>query len=843
MIYRPLHYTLSLFYSCFRLAMRTRPFKISFLFVRYTSFVCLFLFFSLSTFRRKVCAQIENVEVAQFSYLTEGSSDLLGKTVDDFLENEAQKKYRKDFETMRRKRRLKERYKHQSENGFINLEFAKAEKKREEKLEILNEYRYKYHLEHGYFPESIDYNNKLSKRKTNKDRDKYQHNNVGENAFHSKKHILVFGGNGYLGKHIINHLLGSKDSSSSFSNPYNIILVNRESFDEKKPEAEDYEFLSSVFYDDISNWRKNNQSLSQQIESNIVYRINCNRFESIQKCGSLREYFNDLIEENQYVYALLDLSGYRASFVTDLASYVSAYSLVERYIYLSSEAVYEVCPKWHSRPVKEHNDLRSIRPSHDQQLSEEYTYGNEKKTAEEFLHKVQKKYEKNRRNLDYHTVSMNYISLRIPDIIGPREPTHRYLIYHLLVKAQLYALGNQNTNNDTFFLPIPLESDNLYNAEGISNETVPFTSNSEQKVITEAVPIAVKYPFTENDDNEDINEVNVDEGSEKNKNVNEINNDRDVERDFNSENINFAKTYHSKEFSYISLDDFTKALDLIIQLPTDIVFNNKELESYYLEQDENSMDLMSKKQISKLERAKKHNNAFILPPAILGKSIAANNLGLWNSAINIAHPNPITKIEIIRSIAATISFDEISSEHQQTDDIPQEESPLDKSSLLHYIYENEYTLLPSTPKLGPLDVSKAKMYLGFTTGKEADESISSSFTLQSLEETIEQSSRYYEDALYNQKYNEEIRSSLRLFYQFYNYDYYLQFDAENNGINLENTVTDSEPKYKTKEEMWNAFMETLYTIYRNPIFLEDSGLTEEENNFNDLKNVYIEDSV
>ena len=69
----------------------------------------------------------------------------------------------------------------------------------------------------------------------------------------------------------------------------------------------------------------------------------------------------------------------------------------------------------------------------------------------------------------------------------------------------------------------------------------------------------------------------------------------------------------------------------------------------------------------------------------------------------------VAEIEIIRSIAATISFDEISSEHQQTNDMPQEESPLEKSSLLHYIYENEYTLLPSTPKLGPLDVSKAKM--------------------------------------------------------------------------------------------------------------------------------------
>jgi len=775
------------------------------------SFFCSFFF--VTGFQYRVYAQIDYADIAQYSSLSENSKENSAKKLNNFAETEAKQKHRKYFELMEKKKRLQNHYMSQSENGYINKAFLEAKNKKEEEIQKLDDYRYMHHSQHGYFPQSINYNHNLMERENGKFG--YLQRPSGSD-FHTKKHILVFGGNGYLGRHLINHLL----DASTFSDAHNIILLHSESSIDDVTES--YKHLSSAFYDDISNLRQNNQT-DRQTDSNVIYRVYCSRSDSIQECESLREYFNDLIEEQKSIHALLDLSGYQSSFVSDLASYVNAYSLVERYIYLSSEAVYEVCPKRHTHPIKEHNDLRSFRPSVDEKLSRDYAYGNEKKKAEEILHRFQKKSEKNIASRDYNTATMNYISVRIPDVIGPREPTHRYLIYHLLVKAQLYALKHQNTMADIFMLPIPLESDNLYDAEEIDDAMTSL--NSEQKMNVDNLPVDTDNFLIESY-NEEWNEREISLDVEESEQVNE-----NMEKDSIFENVDMRKTYQPKEFSYISLEDLSKTIDALIQLPIDVAFDTEDLRAYYLQQDSNAMDVLSEKETLKLEHARIHNNAYIPPPSILGKSIAANNLGLWNSAINIAHPVPVTNIKLIQSIATILSSDQALNEDQPANFISREENQFEESTVLHYVYQNKHGLLPSRPRLGPLDVGKAKLYLDIKVNKEDDEANASTITLQSLKETVEQSSKYYEDILHNQKQNEEIRSSLKLFYEFYDYDFYVQFEEDKNANDLENSESNGRLKYKTKEEMWSIFMETLYAIYRNPVFLEELVIEENENDF------------
>ena len=88
------------------------------------------------------------------------------------------------------------------------------------------------------------------------------------------------------------------------------------------------------------------------------------------------------------------------------------------YAYISSDSVYEVCQK----PLHNSRETDSIRPVdsvESERLNKADSYGNNKLACEEVLE-------------DLHKVhSFDYISLRLPDVIGPRDNTNRFWYYFI----------------------------------------------------------------------------------------------------------------------------------------------------------------------------------------------------------------------------------------------------------------------------------------------------------------------------------------------------------------------------------------------------------------------------
>jgi nucleoside-diphosphate-sugar epimerase len=98
---------------------------------------------------------------------------------------------------------------------------------------------------------------------------------------------------------------------------------------------------------------------------------------------------------------------------------------VGRYVYISSDSVYEVCkPSNHGGPSREEDAVRPEDPEKFKELAGYDYYGDSKLGCEEVLQKEHKESQ------------LNYISLRLPDVIGPRDNTDRFWIYFLWVKFQ-----------------------------------------------------------------------------------------------------------------------------------------------------------------------------------------------------------------------------------------------------------------------------------------------------------------------------------------------------------------------------------------------------------------------
>ena len=113
---------------------------------------------------------------------------------------------------------------------------------------------------------------------------------------------------------------------------------------------------------------------------------------------------------------------------------------------MSSDSVYEVCMKSsHRGPSREEDAIRPRDPRGRHELNMADYYGHQKLACEEVL--------ENERQLH----DINYISLRLPDVIGPRDTTNRFWNYQMwLLTYQLKSsLGpvhlNPNENKPISF--------------------------------------------------------------------------------------------------------------------------------------------------------------------------------------------------------------------------------------------------------------------------------------------------------------------------------------------------------------------------------------------------------
>ena len=96
----------------------------------------------------------------------------------------------------------------------------------------------------------------------------------------------------------------------------------------------------------------------------------------------------------------------------------------ERYIYISSDSVYEVCvANNHGGPNRETDAIRPINQQERDALNRKDMYGHRKLECEEIL------------EMENEAHGIHYVSLRLPDVIGPRDTTDRYWNYQMWLQS------------------------------------------------------------------------------------------------------------------------------------------------------------------------------------------------------------------------------------------------------------------------------------------------------------------------------------------------------------------------------------------------------------------------
>lgn len=210
----------------------------------------------------------------------------------------------------------------------------------------------------------------------------------GETSSEDNINILIFGGNGFIGASTVEKLLAR--------GRYTITLVNR------------------------GNWYWDSNTRVQP----FVNVVKCDRMQNLQKCSDLHYLVWENEDKYKHIDVVIDFSAYHPFQIKDTLEMLKG--RIGRYIYISSDSVYEVCVKEHSEPTKETD---AIRPA-SQEVRDEYIkkddYGNRKLACEEEL--------VSQRN----NGGIPFVALRLPDVMGPRDNTFRWWIYQLWLKLEQY---------------------------------------------------------------------------------------------------------------------------------------------------------------------------------------------------------------------------------------------------------------------------------------------------------------------------------------------------------------------------------------------------------------------
>ncbi len=185
----------------------------------------------------------------------------------------------------------------------------------------------------------------------------------------TKKEILILGGNGFI---------GSAGTVALLDNGHNITLLNR----------------GNAYYDSDT-----------RIKPHVSRHILCDREKSLLlEC-------KELAEDKTYYDVVIDFTSYSPKQVNQVFETLSG--RIGFYIFISSEAVYEVSTKNHTQPSKENEAIRPISPKRRRELQKELPYGDGKLACEETLAMQQRE------------EGVPYFILRLPVAIGPRDTTYR----------------------------------------------------------------------------------------------------------------------------------------------------------------------------------------------------------------------------------------------------------------------------------------------------------------------------------------------------------------------------------------------------------------------------------
>lgn len=200
----------------------------------------------------------------------------------------------------------------------------------------------------------------------------------------------------------------------------------------------------------------------------FVRQIYCDRNGIEERCKRLRVSGN--------YDAVVDFSTYRSAQMTSILPILIAKAPL--YIYISSDSVYEVCPPpSHGGPSKETDALG---PERAEETTDNDDYGREKLFAEYVLEKHFK-----------GRTDARFVSLRLPDVIGPRDRTRRWWKY------QLWLAVHQKLN-EPVHIPAYLTEKKLsfVFSDDVAQLIAEFINGDHQTVRNEAFNLAWRQTVT-----------------------------------------------------------------------------------------------------------------------------------------------------------------------------------------------------------------------------------------------------------------------------------------------------------------------------------------------------------
>ena len=126
----------------------------------------------------------------------------------------------------------------------------------------------------------------------------------------------------------------------------------------------------------------------------------------------------ETLSKEDYFDVIVDFSSYQPGVMVELLELMrEKFGL---YVYISSDSVYEVCQDLQrGEPSQETHSIRPVDSAESERLNKADSYGHNKLACEEVLENL------------YKLHSFNYISLRLPDVIGPRDNTDRFWYYFI----------------------------------------------------------------------------------------------------------------------------------------------------------------------------------------------------------------------------------------------------------------------------------------------------------------------------------------------------------------------------------------------------------------------------
>lgn len=198
-----------------------------------------------------------------------------------------------------------------------------------------------------------------------------------------KPNVLVFGGNGFIGSTAIDKMLQEYPDAS-------ITIVNRH------------------------NWYWDSE---KRIKPRVELVLYCDRQNNITDCKALVEF----IESQKHFDVVVDFSAYTGHSVREVSQLLR--NKVDLYFLISTDSVYDVCLKSHDGFSKEEDCVRPENDAEREELNRFNDYAHRKLQTEEVI--IEQRLEEG---------GFNFIILRLPDVIGPRDGTYRWWIYQLWVK-------------------------------------------------------------------------------------------------------------------------------------------------------------------------------------------------------------------------------------------------------------------------------------------------------------------------------------------------------------------------------------------------------------------------